>query len=161
MESPSVRSHRWTFVRYFGTKQVPIGMPGQTDRRTDRQTDDGQRTMSHNKSPWFFWQEDLLRLFFSVAMATRVFHGISFLSNFGRASCTGHSCNVSTNLAEWIYKKLLKEIADARTDGQTMDDRQWAITKAHFGDIVLRWAKDGHTPGLSKYSCIEVKRFLV
>jgi len=26
-------SHRWTFVRYFGTQQVPIGMPGQTDER--------------------------------------------------------------------------------------------------------------------------------
>jgi len=24
-------SHRWTFVRYFGTQQVPIGMPGRTD----------------------------------------------------------------------------------------------------------------------------------
>jgi len=22
-------SHRWTFVRYFGPQQVPIGMPGQ------------------------------------------------------------------------------------------------------------------------------------
>jgi len=31
-------SHRWTFVRYFGTQQVPIGMPGRTDGRTDRQT---------------------------------------------------------------------------------------------------------------------------
>ena len=32
------RSHRWTFVRYFGTQQVPIGMPGRTDGRTDRRT---------------------------------------------------------------------------------------------------------------------------
>jgi len=24
-------SHRWTFVRYFGTQHVPIGMPGRTD----------------------------------------------------------------------------------------------------------------------------------
>ena len=31
-------SHRWTFVRYFGTQQVPIGMPGLTDRRTDGRT---------------------------------------------------------------------------------------------------------------------------
>jgi len=28
-------SHRWTFVRYFGTQQVPIGMPGLTDGRTE------------------------------------------------------------------------------------------------------------------------------
>jgi len=27
-------SHRWTFVRYFGTQQVPIGMPGRTHART-------------------------------------------------------------------------------------------------------------------------------
>ena len=26
-------SHRWTFVRYFGTQQVPIGMPALTDGR--------------------------------------------------------------------------------------------------------------------------------
>jgi len=26
-------------------------------------------------------------------------------------------------------------------DGQTMDNGQWAITKAHFEHIVLRWAK--------------------
>ena len=29
-------SHRWTFVRYFGTQQVPIGMPGPTDGRTSQ-----------------------------------------------------------------------------------------------------------------------------
>jgi len=30
------RSHRWTFVRYFGTQQVPIGMPRLTDGRTSQ-----------------------------------------------------------------------------------------------------------------------------
>ena len=28
-------AHRWAFVGYFGTQQVPIGAPGQTERRTD------------------------------------------------------------------------------------------------------------------------------
>jgi len=27
-------SHRWTFVGYFSTQQVPIGLPGRTDGRT-------------------------------------------------------------------------------------------------------------------------------
>jgi len=27
---------------------------------------------------------------------------------------------------------LFKEIVDAQTDGRTMDDGQWAITKAHI-----------------------------
>jgi len=35
-------SHRWTFVRYFGTQQVPIGMPGRTG--------DGRRTLKIHKS---------------------------------------------------------------------------------------------------------------
>jgi len=40
-------SHRWTFVRYFGTQQVPIGMPRQTDGQTDRRTDgQGKNNMS-------------------------------------------------------------------------------------------------------------------
>jgi hypothetical protein len=33
-------------------------------------------------------------------------------------------------------KKLFKEIVDAQT--RTMDDGQWAITKAHLEDTVLR-----------------------
>jgi len=37
---------------------------------------------------------------------------------------------------------LLKEIVDARTDGRTMDDGQWAITKAHLEHFMLRWAKN-------------------
>jgi len=33
---------------------------------------------------------------------------------------------------------LFKEIVDGRTDGLTMYDGQWAITKAHLEHFVLR-----------------------
>jgi len=36
---------------------------------------------------------------------------------------------------------LCKEIVDGRTHTRTMDDGQWAITKAHLEHFVLRWAK--------------------
>jgi len=36
---------------------------------------------------------------------------------------------------------FFKEIVDARTHARTMDDGQWAITKAHLEHFVLRWAK--------------------
>jgi len=39
-----------------------------------------------------------------------------------------------------LKKFLTHARTGGRTDGQTMDDGQWAITKAH---IVLRWAKKG------------------
>jgi len=32
------------------------------------------------------------------------------------------------------------EVVDGRTDSRSMDDRQWAITKAHLAHFVLRWA---------------------
>ena len=47
-------SHRWTFVGYFSTQQVSIGLPehtdGRTDGRTDGQTDSGAK---NNMSPHF------------------------------------------------------------------------------------------------------------
>jgi len=45
----------------------------------------------------------------------------------------------------FLEEKLFKEIVDARTDAQTMDHRQWAITKAHLEHIVLRWPKNNNT----------------
>jgi hypothetical protein len=52
-------------------------------------------------------------------------------NNFGKASCKKHPCKVGHVLKE---EKLFKEIVDART----MDNKQWAITKARLADIVLR-----------------------
>ena len=43
---------------------------------------------------------------------------------------------------KFTEEKLFKEIVDGRTHARTMDDGQWAITKAHIEHFVLRWAKN-------------------
>jgi hypothetical protein len=72
------------------------------------------------------WQPEFLREF-------------NTLNNFGRASCKGQPCKVSTNLAEWFRRRSCLKIF--LMHGQT-NDGQWAITKAHLEDIVLRSAKN-------------------
>ena len=44
-------------------------------------------------------------------------------------------------LEEKLFKEIVDERTDGRTYGRTMDDGQWAITKAHLEHCVLRWAK--------------------
>ena len=41
-------SHRWTFVGYISTQQVPIGLPGQTHTRT--------RVTLNAPPPFFEWR---------------------------------------------------------------------------------------------------------
>jgi len=74
---------------------------------------------------------------------TRIVH--KFLNNFSRASCKAHSCQ------KMKAKKLFKEIVDAGTDGRThartINNGPCAIRRAHFEDIVLRWAKNVKASG--------------
>jgi len=39
-----------------------------------------------------------------------------------------------------LFKEIVDARRQARTHAQTMDDGQWAITKAHLEHFVLRWA---------------------
>jgi len=41
-----------------------------------------------------------------------------------------------------LFKEIVDARTDARTHARTMDDGQWAITKAHLEHVVLRWAKN-------------------
>ena len=64
------------------------------------------------------------------------------LNNFGKGTTRDHFCEVWSKFNEWFQrKKLFKEIVDAQTDTWTLDDGQWAITKAYLEHFVLRWAK--------------------
>jgi len=63
------------------------------------------------------------------------------LNNFDRGPPRDHSCEVWSKVVS--EEMLFKEIVDARTHARTMDDGQWAITKAHLEHFVLRWAKNG------------------
>jgi len=61
------------------------------------------------------------------------------LNNFGRGPPRDHSCEVWSKSNEWFQRRsCLKKML---THARTMDDGQWAITKAHLEHIVLRWAK--------------------
>jgi len=74
------------------------------------------------------------------------------LNNFDRGPPRDHSCEVWSKSNKWFQrrcslKKLLTHAwTDARTDARTVDDGQWAITKAHLEHVVLRWAtkSSGH-----------------
>jgi len=39
---------------------------------------------------------------------------------------------------EMLFKEIVDARTDARTHARTMDDGQWAITKAHLEHFVLR-----------------------
>ena len=76
-------------------------------------------------------------------MQPELFMEFNSLNNFDKASYKEHICKVSTKATQVDKEeKLFKEIVDARTvartHSRTMDDGQWAITKAHHED---RWAK--------------------
>jgi len=60
------------------------------------------------------------------------------LNNFDRGPPKDHSCEVWSKSKEWFQRRCcLKKLL---TDARTMDDGQWAITKAHLELFVLRWA---------------------
>jgi len=42
---------------------------------------------------------------------------------------------------EMLFKEIVDARTHVRTHARTMDDGQWAITKAHLEHFVLRWAK--------------------
>jgi len=59
-----------------------------------------------------------------------------------------HSCEdwskSKKRFQSWCCLKIHVLLTHGRTAGRTMDDGQWAITKAHLEHIVLRWAKTYH-----------------
>jgi len=65
------------------------------------------------------------------------------LNNFDRGPPRDHSCEVWSKSNKRFQRRCCwkKLLTHGRTDGQTMDDGQWAITKAHLEHFVLRWAK--------------------
>ena len=62
------------------------------------------------------------------------------LNNIDRRQLRDHSCEVWSKYNKRFQRRccLKKLLTDERTDARTMDDGQWAITKAH---LELRWAK--------------------
>jgi len=66
-------------------------------------------------------------------------------NKFGRGPPSDHSWEVWSKSNEQFQRSCLKKLL---TDAQTMDDGQWAITKAYLEDIVLRWAKNTGTSQL-------------
>ena len=62
------------------------------------------------------------------------------LNNFDSGPPRDHSCEVWSKSNKWFQGRccLKKLLMHART----MDDGQWAITKAHLEHFVLRWTKN-------------------
>ena len=56
------------------------------------------------------------------------------LNNFDRGPPRDHSCEVWSKSNERLKRRcrLKKLLTDGQTDARTMDDGQWAITKAHL-----------------------------
>jgi len=58
------------------------------------------------------------------------------LINCGRGLSWDYSCKVwSKSNEQFQGRRCLNKIVDARIEAQTMDDGQWALTKAHLEDI--------------------------
>jgi len=66
------------------------------------------------------------------------------LNNFDRGPQRDHSCEVWSKSNKRFQRRccLKKLLTHGRTHALTMDDGQWAITKAHLEHFVLRWAKN-------------------
>ena len=82
------------------------------------------------------------------------------LNNFDRGPPRDHSWKVWSKSNKWFQRRccLKKLLTAARTDAWTMDDRQWAITKAHLEHFVLRWAKkEIISPSLDSKFCFKVQ----
>jgi len=97
-----------------------------------------------------FRQEDFWKLHFENLIFDPVTYLCNQLKQFEQLwqRTTQGSFLWSLVKIQWVVleEKLFKEIVDApthgRTHGQTgtMDEGQWAITKAHLEHSVLRWA---------------------
>ena len=91
-----------------------------------------------------FRRRRFLKFFLSVAMATRVLHGMEFFEQFWKAFMQG-TFLLTFN---WIWASGLggevvwmKKLTDGRTHARrTTDDEQLGVTKAHLEHFVLRWA---------------------
>jgi len=77
-----------------------------------------------------FWPRDLLMQPTGTGWTTLIGDHPGIIPvKFGQIPISGFRGDV-------VYKNV-----DARTHARTMDDGQWAITKAHLEHVVLRWAK--------------------
>ena len=102
--------------------------------------------MYESSGPFSFRQEDFWKLHFENLFLTPwpiYATNWNSLNNFGGTS-RDHSCAVWSNSNKRFLKRscLKKLLTDGCTHKRTMDNGQWAITKAHLEHFVLRWAKN-------------------
>ena len=92
--------------------------------------------------------KEFLKKFHLVAMATRVFDGIKFCTQFLKRTTQGTFLPCLVQIGPAIWEELMfKEI---------VDDRHWVILKAPLEHIVLRWAKNaGYQHFLLSQQCFQ------
>jgi len=138
-------SHRWTFVRYFGTQQVPIGMPG----RTDGQTDNGAK---NNMSPHFMGGDiNIPRMVASFLCSDKVSNSalniylpnetLFWLLLTCACALNPYSALTVISLRGDLSKVVVEGVVVVRTGGTACAGLEHTTLPSHLLDFVLTWNK--------------------